>query len=252
MWAPDVYQGAPTPISAFISAGPKAAGFAALLRVLLIAFAKYQLDWSIVLWILAALSMTIGNIIALSQTNVKRLLAYSSIAHAGYVLVALAGGGEQGQSSAMFYLLVYIFMNIGAFTIAIALGEKNADLDDYSGLVTRNPALGVIMAIFLLSLAGFPPFAGFLAKFYAFSSAVKSGYIGLAIIAVLNSFVAVYYYLRVVVIMFMRPTRVEFKPVSVPLFLGLTLFLTVLGTLWLGIFPQVFLTLAKSSFLIVF
>jgi NADH-quinone oxidoreductase subunit N len=252
MWAPDVYQGAPTPIAAFISAGPKAAGFAALLRVLLIAFAKYQLDWSIVLWILAALSMTIGNIIALSQTNVKRLLAYSSIAHAGYVLVALVGGGEQGQSSAMFYLLVYIFMNIGAFTIATVIGEKKVDLDDYSGLVTRNPALGVIMAIFLLSLAGFPPFAGFLAKFYAFSSAVKSGYIGLAIIAVLNSFIAVYYYLRVVVIMFMHPTRVELKPVSIPLFLGLTLFLTVLGTLWLGIFPQAFLTLAKSSFLIVF
>ncbi|MGB2697273.1 MAG: NADH-quinone oxidoreductase subunit N [Candidatus Zixiibacteriota bacterium] len=252
MWAPDVYQGAPTPITAFISAGPKAAGFAALLRVLLFAFAKYQLDWSVILWVLAALSMTIGNVIALSQNNIKRLLAYSSIAHAGYVLVALVGGGEQGQSSAMFYLLVYIFMNIGAFTIATAMGEKNTDLDNYSGLVTRNPALGVIMAVFLLSLAGFPPFAGFLAKFYVFSAAVKSGYMGLTIIAVLNSFVAVYYYLRVVVIMFMRPSQVELKPVSLPFFVSLTLFLTLLGTLWLGIFPQAFLALAKSSFLIVF
>jgi len=252
MWAPDVYQGAPTPIAAFISAGPKAAGFAVLLRVLLVAFAKYQPDWSVILWVLAALSMTFGNIMALSQNNIKRLLAYSSIAHAGYVLVALVGGGEQGQSSAMFYLLVYIFMNIGAFTIATTMGEKNTDLDDYSGLITRNPALGVLMAIFLLSLAGFPPFAGFLAKFYVFSAAVKSGYIGLAIIAVLNSFIAVYYYLRVVVIMFMRPPQTELKPVSVPLFVSITLFITVLGTLWLGIFPQPFLDLAISSFLLVF
>jgi NADH-quinone oxidoreductase subunit N len=252
MWAPDVYQGAPTPITAFISAGPKAAGFAALLRVLIIAFAKYQLDWSIILWVLACLSMTLGNVIALSQTNIKRLLAYSSIAHAGYVLVALVGGGSQGVSSAMFYLLVYIFMNIGAFTIAIALGEKKADLDDYSGLVSRSPALAVVMAIFLLSLAGFPPTAGFLAKFYAFSAAVKSGYIGLAVIAVLNSFVAVYYYLRVVVIMFMHPAQAEPKPISVPFFVSLALFISVSGTIWLGIFPQVFLVLAKSSLLHVF
>lgn len=252
MWAPDVYQGAPTPITAFISAGPKAAGFAALLRVLLIAFAKYQLDWSILLWVLAALSMTVGNIAALSQTNIKRLLAYSSIAHAGYVLVALVGGGEQGVSGALFYLLVYTFMNIGAFTIVITLGEGKTDLDDYSGLATRNPALGVVMAIFLLSLAGFPPLAGFLAKFYAFSAAVKSGYLGLTIIAVLNSFVAVYYYLRVVVIMFMRPAEAKMKPISVPLFVALTLVITVLGTVWLGIFPQKFLVLAKSSILLLF
>lgn len=252
MWAPDVYQGAPTPVSAFISAGPKAAGFAALLRVLFIAFAKYQLDWSVILWILAVLSMSLGNIIALSQTNIKRLLAYSSIAHAGYILVALVGGGEQGFSSALFYLLVYIFMNIGAFTIVVALGEKNTNLDDYSGLAGRNPILGLVMAIFLLSLAGFPPFAGFLAKFYAFGAAVKSGYIGLVIIAVLNSFVAVYYYLRVVVIMFMRPPQTELKPVLVPLFVSLALVISVLGTIWLGIFPQAFMSLAKSSFLLVF
>lgn len=252
MWAPDVYQGAPTPISAFISAGPKAAGFAALLRVLLVAFAKYQVDWSIVLWVLAVLSMTVGNVIALSQTNIKRLLAYSSIAHAGYVLVALVGGGEQGVSSALFYLLVYVFMNIGAFTIVTTMGEKNTKLDDYSGLVNRNPALSVVMAIFLLSLAGFPPLGGFLAKFYAFSAAVKSGYLGLALIAVLNSFVAVYYYLRVVVIMFMRRPPEEMKPVSVPLSVGFALFVACVGTVWLGIFPDVFLMLAKSSFLLLF
>jgi len=252
MWAPDVYQGAPAPVTAFISAGPKAAGFAALLRVLLIAFARYQFDWSIIIWILAVLSMTLGNILALSQTNIKRLLAYSSIAHAGYVLVALVGGGEQGVSSALFYLLVYIFMNIGAFAIVVVIGEKNTDLEDYSGLVNRNPILSVVMATFLLSLAGFPPFAGFLAKFYAFGAAVKSGYIGLAIIAVLNSFVAVYYYLRVVVIMFMRPERTGAKFISVPVSVSLVLFIAILGTIWLGIFPQVFLDLAKNSFLLLF
>jgi len=252
MWAPDVYQGAPTPVSAFISAGPKAAGFAALLRVLFIAFARYQLDWSVILWVMAVLSMTIGNIIALSQTNVKRLLAYSSIAHAGYVLVALVGGGEQGFSSALFYLLVYIFMNIGAFTIVVALGEKNTNLDDYSGLVGRNPVLGLAMAIFLLSLAGFPPTAGFLAKFYAFGAAVKSGYMGLVIIAVLNSFIAVYYYLRVIVIMFMRPPQAELKPISIPVFVSLTLFISALGTLWLGIFPQAFWLWQKAPFYLYF
>jgi len=252
MWAPDVYQGAPTPIAAFISAGPKAAGFAALLRVLVVAFGKYQVEWSIVLWVLAALSMTVGNIIALSQTDIKRLLAYSSIAHAGYVLVALVGGGEQGVSSALFYLLVYVFMNIGAFTVVTALGEARTDLEHYSGLVNRNPTLSVVMAIFLLSLAGFPPFGGFLAKFYVFGAAVKSGYVGLAIIAVLNSFVAVYYYLRVVVIMFMRVSPAEAQPVSVGFAARFALFTACLGITWLGIFPEIFMILAKSSFLLLF
>ena len=252
MWAPDVYQGAPTPVAAFISAGPKAAGFAALLRVLVLAFADYQVEWSIVLWVLAALSMTVGNVVALSQTDIKRLLAYSSIAHAGYVLVALVGGGEQGVSSALFYLLVYVFMNIGAFTVVTALGEGKTGLEHYSGLVSRNPTLSVVMAIFLLSLAGFPPFGGFLAKFYVFGAAVKSGYVGLALIAVLNSFVAVYYYLRVVVIMFMHVSPAKTNPVFVPIGLRLTLLMACLATLWLGILPDTFLMLAKNSFLLLF
>ncbi|MFQ6003413.1 MAG: NADH-quinone oxidoreductase subunit N, partial [Candidatus Zixiibacteriota bacterium] len=175
MWVPDVYEGAPTPITAFISAGPKAAGFAALLRVFLFSFVTIKLDWTMVVWILAALTMTAGNIIAIAQSNIKRMLAYSSIAHAGYVLVALVAGKEAGVSSALFYLLAYIFMNIGAFTVVIALGRKdveNTNLDDYSGLGTRHPWLAVFMMLFMISLAGFPPTAGFMAKFYVFSAAV--------------------------------------------------------------------------------
>ena len=247
MWVPDVYQGAPIPITAFVSSGPKAAGFAALLRILLFAFSSLQFDWSALLWILAVLTMTFGNVVALSQTNIKRLLAYSSIAHAGYILVALVAGGGSGISSAMFYLLAYTFMNVGAFVVIIFLGEKKVNLDDYSGLAASYPVLGVALALFMFSLAGFPPTAGFMAKFYVFSAAVKSGYFGLAIIGVLNSFVSVYYYLRVVVIMFMRVPEEEGKRISVPFFLSLALFFTVWGTLYLGILPQSFLNLAQSS-----
>jgi len=252
MWVPDVYQGAPTPITAFISSGPKAAGFAALLRILFFAFGGLQFDWSSILWILAVLTMTFGNIIALSQMNIKRLLAYSSIAHAGYVLVALVAGGESGVSSAMFYLLAYTFMNIGAFIVITFLGEGKVNLDDYSGLVARYPFLGIALALFMFSLAGFPPTAGFMAKFYVFSAAVKSEYIGLAIIGVLNSFISVYYYLRVVVLMFMRAPKEEERRIPIPFFLALALFFTVWGTLHLGILPQGFLNLAQNSIFSVF
>jgi len=262
MWVPDVYEGAPTPITAFISSGPKAAGFAALLRVFIFALGNLKPDWIVILWVLAALTMTIGNIIAISQTNIKRLLAYSSIAHAGYILVALVAGGSSGISSAMFYLLAYVFMNIGAFVVVIALGESRTNLEDYSGLGWKYPWLGVFMAIFMLSLAGFPPTAGFMAKFYVFSAAIKSGYIGLVIIAVLNSFVSVYYYLRVTVIMFMRssfsppeadlPLADEIEPVSFPYLWSLALLLCTSGTLLLGIFPQNFLLLAQNSVFLIF
>lgn len=250
MWVPDVYEGAPTPITAFISAGPKAAGFAALLRVFLFSFVTIKMDWTTVIWIMAALTMTTGNIVAIAQSNIKRMLAYSSIAHAGYVLVALVAGKESGVSSALFYLLAYTFMNIGAFTVVIALGrkeEENTNLDDYSGLGTRHPWLAIFMMLFMLSLAGFPPTAGFMAKFYVFSAAVKSGYIGLVIIGVLNSLVSVYYYLRIVVIMFMRPPLPEAKPISLPLGSVLVLLISTWGVLQMGIFPQSLLTLAMLS-----
>jgi NADH-quinone oxidoreductase subunit N len=250
MWVPDVYEGAPTSITAFISAGPKAAGFAALLRVFLFSFVTIKMDWTTIIWIMSALTMTTGNIVAIAQSNVKRMLAYSSIAHAGYVLVALVAGQEAGVSSALFYLLAYTFMNIGAFTVVIALGrrnEENTNLDDYSGLGTRHPWLAVFMMLFMLSLAGFPPTAGFMAKFYVFSAAIKSGYVGLVIIGVLNSLISVYYYLRIVVIMFMRPPVPEAKPISLPLGFVLVLLISTWGVLQMGIFPQSLLTLAILS-----
>jgi NADH-quinone oxidoreductase subunit N len=250
MWVPDVYQGAPTPITAFISAGPKAAGFAALLRVFLFSFPTIKPDWTVIVWIMAAMTMSLGNIIAIAQTDIKRMLAYSSIAHAGYVLVALVGGGATGVSSALFYLLAYTFMNIGAFTVVIALGRKgqeNTHLDDYKGLGSRSPVLAVLMTIFLLSLAGFPPTAGFMAKFYVFSSAVKSGYVGLVIIGVLNSLVSVYYYLRIVVFMFMQPPQAESEKIRLAFGAGLVLLISTWFVLQLGIFPQSFLNWAQAS-----
>lgn len=250
MWVPDVYQGAPTPVTAFISAGPKAAGFAALLRVFLFSFGTIQVDWVMIIWIMSALTMTVGNVIAIAQSDIKRMLAYSSIAHAGYVLVALVAGGENGVSSALFYLLAYTFMNIGAFTIVILLGrkgEENTALDDYSGLGSRSPLLAILMTVFMFSLAGFPPTAGFMGKFYVFSAAVKSGFVGLVIIGVLNSLVSVYYYLRVVVIMFMHPPQPGAQRVPVAFGAGLVLLIAIWGVLHLGILPNSFLSLAQAS-----
>jgi len=250
MWVPDVYQGAPTPITAFISAGPKAAGFAALLRVFLYALQSVHLSWSSALWILAVVTMSLGNIIAISQSNIKRMLAYSSIAHAGYVFVALVAGGKEGLSSAMFYLMAYIFMNIGAFSIITALGTKGedrAELSDYTGLSNKYPWLSVFMAVFMLALAGFPPTAGFFAKFYVFSAAVKQGYIWLVVIAVLNSFVSIYYYLRVVVVMFMHKPSGVTTPIVLPFALILAILFSIASILYLGLFPQNLLTLANLS-----
>jgi len=250
MWVPDVYQGAPTPITAFISAGPKAAGFAALLRVFLFSFPTIKPDWTMIVWIMAALTMSLGNIIAIAQTDIKRMLAYSSIAHAGYVLVALVGGGAVGISSALFYLLAYTFMNIGAFTVVIALGRKgqeNTNLEDYKGLGSRSPVLALLMTIFLLSLAGFPPTAGFMAKFYVFSSAVKTGFVGLVIIGVLNSLVSVYYYLRIVVLMFMHPPQAETEKIRLAFGAGLVLLISTWFVLQMGIFPQSLLSWAQAS-----
>jgi len=251
MWMPDVFEGAPTPIAGFISAGPKAAGFAALLRIFLLAFSSIKPDWTLIFWILAVLSMTTGNLLALWQTNLKRLLAYSSIAHGGYILIAFVSGSNSAISGVLFYLSAYILMNLGAFAVIISMGSKEKEGTDlfkeYAGAGLKNPFLGVFMAIFMLSLAGFPPFAGFFAKFYIFSSAIKSGYLGLVIIAVINSLISVYYYLRVIVYMFMRPAEEDVKPVSIPFSLGLVILLTGIGILALGILPQELLNLAYNS-----
>ena len=252
MWTPDVYEGAPTPITAFMSAGPKAAGFAAFIRVMVFAFPTLKADWSDLLWILAVLTMTIGNIIALKQDNIKRVLAYSSIAHAGYALVGFAAGSAEGAAGILFYMLSYAFMNIGAFAIIILIGKKgeaNSNVTDFAGLGFRRPVLAVLMAIFLFSLAGIPPMVGFVGKFYLFSAAIKSGYIWLAIIGVLNSAASVYYYLRVMVYMYMKDPVEEFDWVKVTPAIALCLVISVAGVMIPGVVPGYLLQLAQKAVL---
>ena len=242
IWTPDVYEGAPSPIVGFMSTAPKAAVFAVLLRVLFQGQAPGRV-WLI--WVTAALSMTIGNIAALVQDNVKRLLAYSSIAHAGYLLMAFAvwpqSDPKTGISAAMFYTASYAAMNVGAFAVVghfAGAGERYVTLEDYSGLGKRSPALAAIFTIFLLSLIGIPAFGGFFAKFYVFSSAVKQNLMGLLLIGVLNSAVAAYYYLRIIVVMYMREPREETPVAAVPPGLGIALGLSLGVTIFLGVFPR--------------
>jgi NADH-quinone oxidoreductase subunit N len=251
MWTPDVYEGAPTSVTAFMIAGTKAAAFAALLRIFFYALPSHQADWVPILSVLAALTMIVGNVAAIAQQNIKRMLAYSSIAHAGYVLVALASGRDAlAASSALFYLVVYALMNLGAFAVIIALterGETGLGIADFAGLGARHPFLGLAMAIFMLSLAGFPPTGGFMGKFYIFSAAVQGHQVGLAVVGVLTSVISVYYYLRVTVVMYMRePATAPGRGTVTP---GLVLAAAVAaaGTLYLGLFPARWWELAQQS-----
>jgi len=237
VWTPDVYEGAPAPIVGLMSTGPKAAAFAVLLRIVFEASVPGAF-WLI--WISAALSMTIGNIGALVQDNVKRLLAYSSIAHAGYLLVAFAAQPELGTSAAMFYTAAYAAMNVGAFAVVTHVAsrdERYVTLEDYAGLGHRSPLLAATLTIFLLSLIGIPATGGFFAKFYVFSAALKANLVGLTIIGVLNSAVGAYYYLRIIVMMYMKESREEAPVAPVSLSLGVGLAVSVLLTLYLGILP---------------
>jgi len=250
MWTPDVYEGAPTPMTAFMSAGPKAAGFAAALRILLVALPTLQVEWSQLLWIIAVLTMTVGNITALRQDNIKRMLAYSSIAHAGYCLVGFAAGNATGTAGILFYMLSYAFMNIGAFAIVILVarkGETNGNVMDFAGLGFKHPLLAVAMTVFLFSLAGMPPTAGFIGKFYLFSGAVEKGYIWLAIIGVLNSAASVYYYLRVMVYMYMKDPTEQFDWIKVTAPIALALIIAVAGSLIPGIVPSFILQFAQNA-----
>ncbi len=252
MWTPDVYEGAPTSVTAFMSVGPKAAGFAAFLRVFLYALSSLQTDWVWILWVLAVLTMTLGNVVAIAQKNIKRMLAYSSIAHAGYILVAMVAASELGTASVLYYILAYAFMNLGAFGVVILYGrkgEENINIADYSGMASKYPLLAAAMAIFMFSLAGIPPTAGFVGKFYIFSAAVKAGYIGLAIIGVLNSALSVYFYLRVTVMMYMRNPEKEFARLDLSPAMVIALIIAVLGTLQMGITPSQYLDLARQSIL---
>ncbi|NIO71130.1 MAG: NADH-quinone oxidoreductase subunit NuoN [Anaerolineae bacterium] len=254
MWTPDVYEGAPTSVTAFMSVGAKAAGFAALGRLLLYAFPTLLWDWAWALAALSILTMTLGNLAAIAQTNVKRMLAYSSIAHAGYILIGIIAANEAGIAGVLFYLLAYAFMNVGAFAVVIAVGregEPNLELSDYAGLGSRQPLLAAAMTVFMFSLAGVPPLAGFFGKFYMFSAAVQAGFVGLAIIGVLNSVVSAFFYLRVIVHMYMREPVVEARPVLAPP-LALAIALATLGTIVLGLLPTPLLTLAQQSIAMLF
>ena len=250
MWAPDAYEGAPTSITAFIATGSKAAAFASLLRVLLTALRGAPLDWPMLMWGMAAITMTVGNVVALAQQNLKRMLAYSSIAHVGYMLVGVVAGGSLGNGAVLFYLLVYTFTTAGAFGAILLLernGREAVQLADYGGLATRHPVLAVALSVFLLSLIGIPPTAGFVGKFYLFGAAVKSGYVWLAVIGVLNSAVAAYYYLRLIVFMYMREP--EGAPtVMAPSFSGaLALVVALWGVVQLGVAPGPLFDLAQAA-----
>jgi NADH-quinone oxidoreductase subunit N len=253
IWTPDVYEGAPTPVTGFMSVGPKAAGFAVLFRVFLTAFPSIQDRWASAIWLVAALTMIIGNVIAVVQPNIKRMLAYSSIAHAGYVAVAFAAVSDRGVSAALFYLLAYSLMNLGAFAIVTMLGrrdDKLVNLTDYAGLGAKRPGLAAVLSLFLLSLAGVPGTAGFAGKFFIFRAALESRLVWLAVIGAVTTVISFYYYLYVIVQMYMREPTDEFSDVTVPGSVKLALFVSAVGTLYLGILPTSVLEWTSSAVLI--
>jgi NADH-quinone oxidoreductase subunit N len=254
MWTPDVYQGAPTSVTAFMSVGAKAGGFAALLRVFIAAFPDLAESWSFLVMIIAALTMTWGNIAAIAQPNIKRMLAYSSIAHAGYILMILPAAAESriapdAVSAALFYILAYAVSNLGAWGVVLALEKKEGgglNLEDYAGLGTKNPGLALAMTVFMFSLTGIPPTAGFMGKFYIFRAVVDADLIWLAIIGVLTSLISAYYYLRIIVIMYMRPGEPETRSET---WLETTVLVAGLLTVLLGILPGPLLALADQAHL---
>lgn len=248
MWVPDVYEGAPTTITAFMSVGPKAAGFAVILRVFLNPLVASSNVW-IILAVIAVVTMALGSFVALVQDNFKRLLAYSSIAHAGFAILGIVAGGADGIASVMLYLLIYTFMNLGIFGAVIMMRNGNFSgevIEDYSGFAKLHPGLALLMLLYLFSLAGIPPTAGFFAKFYVLVALVERGFVLLAVIAVLLSAVAAYFYIRIVMVMFMREPVRAFEPALTPL-VGAALAVTAAGTIGIGLFPAWFLRLAQQS-----
>jgi len=251
MWAPDVYEGAPTSVTAFMSVGPKAAGFAIMGRVLMGAFGDMYGQWVSILIPLAVLTMAVGSIIALAQTNIKRMLAYSSIAHAGYILLGIIAGTPEGLTASVNYLMIYTFMNIGAFAIVIMLrseGFQGESLDDYKGLAKSHPVAAALMLIFMFSLCGIPPTAGFIGKFYVFMELLGSGYTYLAVIAVMFSAISAFFYLRIVVYMYMKDPEQEVVLTQSPS-MSIALAVTSVMVLVLGIFPSFLLYFVRYSIL---
>ncbi len=259
MWAPDAYQAAPTPITAFMATAVKAAGFAAVVKIFGLLLATPATRLQEMLWWIAMLSMVAGNFAAIAQWNIKRMLAYSSIAHAGYLLTAIVGSVPEtsplGGTGILFYLTAYSLMTLGAFGVLVLIGggaDRRETLNDLNGLAGRSPGLALAMAIFMISLAGIPPTAGFFGKFYAFGAAVQAGYVGLAVIGVLSSVVAAFYYFRVVVYMYMKPSEKTFLPYRRPAIANFTVAVLAIAVLYVGIFPETLLQLARNAFLSLF
>ena len=252
-WAPDVYEGAPTAVTAFMTVGPKAAAFAALLRIVSQAVPNMVAAWIPALWAACILTMILGNVVAVLQTNIKRMLAYSAIAHAGYILIGFVVNSRDGFAAVLFYLVVYTVMNLGALSVLLSLsgrGDTRVTLEDYAGLGRTAPFAAAALSVFLISLAGIPLTGGFIGKLYLFSAAVKAGYIGLTIVAVLNSVVSVYYYFRIMVVMYMSEPAAGAPPpdpISPPVMAIIAI--AAAAILWLGVFPADVLNLAGHSIL---
>ncbi|MBI3092494.1 MAG: NADH-quinone oxidoreductase subunit N [Candidatus Tectomicrobia bacterium] len=249
MYVPDVYEGSPTPIAAFISVGPKAAGFAVLARLFLVSLPAIRPQWGTLLWVLCVMTMTLGNLVAMKQSNIKRMLAYSSIAHAGYVLIGLVVANEIGLASVVLYMFVYAFMNIGAFSMVILMckrGDRGERIEDFRGLARSHPWAAIAFLVFFLSLAGIPPTGGFIGKFYLFSAAIQANYVWLAVIGVANSALSVYYYFRVTMLMYMSDPSGEIRLTLSPS-LVFALAVMVIGTLAIGLYPSPLIAAARAS-----
>jgi len=254
VWTPDVYEGAPTPVTAVFASAPKAAALAMMLRIFYVGFGTESGTWFWAIWVSAVLTMFVGNIAALVQTNVKRMLAYSSIAHAGYLMVAFAavgaGQGDLGIAAILFYLVAYALMKLGAFTTITHLGgkgEQHLELDDYAGLAWKRPATAACLSLYLLSLLGMPVTAGFLGKLYVFNAALDSKLVWLAVLLAVNSVIAAYYYLRVIVVMYMSEATSDWAPARVTPGVALVLLITAAGTIYLGLFPRLVMDLATQG-----
>jgi NADH-quinone oxidoreductase subunit N len=269
MWTPDVYEGSPTPVTAFMSSATKAAGFAALLRVLLTAFDGYQTDWRPAIWALAILTLLLGSMVALVQTDIKRMLAYSSISHAGFVLIGLEAGTKQGLRAALFYLFVYTFMTVGSFAIVAVIGRRDDrhNISDYRALATRQPLLAGLLAFFLLAQAGIPPTGGFIAKLGVFAAVADNPAFAdqrwlsysLLIVGVIASVIAAFFYLRVIITMYSSEADVaegeiaargDAPSISIDIPTGVVLVICAAMTLWVGVLPSLILDFAHDATLI--
>ena len=253
-WTPDAYEGAPTSITAFMSVAVKAASFAMMVRIFMVAIYPLRPQWVPIMAAVSVMTMTIGNIAAITQSNVKRMLAYSSISHAGYILIGFIAGNETGLTAVPLYLFIYTFTNLGAWAVIVALRRKDVigeQIDDMAGLFFRHPAGAVLMLIFLLSLAGIPPTAGFIGKYYLFAAAIETGHNALAVIAVLNAAISIYFYFRIVVSMFMREATEKTGLVYAP-GLTMTLAIAIVFTLLIGVYPDPFIAMARQAVILGF